>query len=279
MFGIGGLEESEKDMTKNNPTVSVDNLTHHQSEQANPPQTQGNSAAYDQILKEVREENRPHFKTLQDAYHDVAKGVDEAPIKTLGTGAERRDRHLLKGAEHAKVYRAYRRGCEAAEHIKSETQKKLTRDELPSAPKDSNLWQVEKGLDAFTGLSTLQTGSALPEATTKLYHNMARIFIAFNLLDDDGETQKATQDANRLPPAAEKAYQSYDAAIKQNPDLSTDQEVYERLTEYGDPDYGLPSFETWSRHLRSGRTFYDAHKNTPRAGRAHGPSIVRANEI
>ena len=82
------------------------------------------------------------------------------------------------------------------------------------------------------------------------------------LADDKAEDTK-------LAPAEEKAYQSYEYAIKKWPDLAgkTDKNVHDWLSENGIPDYDMPSFETWTRQLRTGRKHYGTNKNTPRAER------------
>ena len=78
------------------------------------------------------------------------------------------------------------------------------------------------------------------------------------------------------------AYQSYQYAINQNPDIAeaNDNDVYNWLKENGfseDDSYELPSPETWKRHIRSCRKAHGAQKNTPRKGRA-GRSIVKADQ-
>ncbi len=79
------------------------------------------------------------------------------------------------------------------------------------------------------------------------------------------------------------AYQSYQDAINQNPDIAeaNDNDVYNWLKENGfseDDSYELPSPETWKRYIRSGRKAHGTQKNTPRKGRA-GRSIVKASQI
>ena len=44
-------------------------------------------------------------------------------------------------------------------------------------------------------------------------------------------------------------------------------------------DYNLPSFETWGRYLRKARRLLGEQKNTPRAGRLRGRSIVGEEDI
>lgn len=164
---------------QNNPPARDD--------QANPPRTQGNSAAYDHILEEVRSEEKPHFEAFQDAYRDLRTRIAETPITPLGTGTVHR--RLLEGEAHTEVVHAYHAGCHEAQHVKSAIRRKLDQANLAPAPDDSKLGQMERGLDEFTGLSTVQTGSALPETTTRLYHNVERKFISLNLFDDEDERE------------------------------------------------------------------------------------------
>ena len=82
------------------------------------------------------------------------------------------------------------------------------------------------------------------------------------------ETSGNAEDT-KLAPAEEKAYQGYEYAIKKWPDLAgkTDEKVHVQLSEDGIADYDPPSFDTWTRQLRTARKHYGTNKNTPRAGR------------
>jgi hypothetical protein len=92
--------------------------------------------------------------------------------------------------------------------------------------------------------------------------------------------QKRTQPAGGITPAEEKAYQSYDVAINQKPELAgkTDKEVYKWLKPNGIDDYILPTFNTWQRQVRAGRNKYGTQKNTPRGGRT-SPSVKSYGDI
>lgn len=83
-----------------------------------------------------------------------------------------------------------------------------------------------------------------------------------------------------LKPADLKAWQSYERAIKETPDLAegTDLQVYNWVREHdADPDYNLTDFDTWARYLRRVRHARSKQKNSPRAGRAESSrSIVPA---
>lgn len=81
-----------------------------------------------------------------------------------------------------------------------------------------------------------------------------------------------------LPPAQEKAYQSYWYAIKKCSEIANkkDKDVYLWLKENGPADYDLPSFNTWSRYVRDGRKLHGTHKNSPRAGRE--TKVPKAND-
>lgn len=94
------------------------------------------------------------------------------------------------------------------------------------------------------------------------------------------ETQESA--TSHVKPSAIRAWQSYRRALVARSDLADarDCAVYEWLEEQDpDPDYKLPSFETWARHLRSARRHYHAQKNTPRMGRVTGRSVIPASAI
>lgn len=94
-------------------------------------------------------------------------------------------------------------------------------------------------------------------------------------------TSGADSSQCRLKPSHEKAYSQYKAAIAREPRLAeaTDQEVYEYVRDnLLDDGERLPKLETWTRHVRAGRTANGERKNQPRAGRV-GRSVVRAHEI
>lgn len=96
------------------------------------------------------------------------------------------------------------------------------------------------------------------------------IFLSKSNQEDHSANDFDTGDKEQtLRPSIVKAYQSYEIAIKQNPQLTgkKDKDVYDWLKEYGHEDYRLPAFETWQRYLRAGRNHYGTQKNTPRAGR------------
>jgi len=86
----------------------------------------------------------------------------------------------------------------------------------------------------------------------------------------------------KLAPSHEIAFRQYLDAVEKNPTQlngATDREVYDWLGNHVEAGEELPSFATWSRYLRKARDFYDAQKNTPRAGRAPGKSVVRQDQI
>ncbi|UCG47132.1 MAG: hypothetical protein JSU94_16745 [Phycisphaerales bacterium] len=84
-----------------------------------------------------------------------------------------------------------------------------------------------------------------------------------------------------LSKAVRLAYQSYEYALSQKPELEgrPDNEVYEWLRENGAPEgYELPSRDTWKRQVRAGRKYHGTQKNTPRAGR-EGGSVIKGKQI
>jgi len=86
-----------------------------------------------------------------------------------------------------------------------------------------------------------------------------------------------------LRPSAQKAYGQYSEAKTRNQSLDTDDEVYDWLSENKDDDnkpYKLPRRrDTWKRYIRRARKHYGGQKNSSRAGRETGRSIVKGNEI
>ncbi len=99
------------------------------------------------------------------------------------------------------------------------------------------------------------------------------------------ESDEGSDQTPVMLPAHHRAYQSFERAIKERPDLAegTDREVYDWLAENDpdpDHDYELPAFETWARYVREARKALNRRKNTPRYGRAEGSrSIVSVNSI
>jgi len=86
------------------------------------------------------------------------------------------------------------------------------------------------------------------------------------------------QEGQALPPCYKKAYLSYQYAMEKS-GLKTDSELYNWLKEYGFEEYELPAKETWTRYVKEGRRVNETNKNTPRAKRTHGNSIVTPDQI
>ena len=91
--------------------------------------------------------------------------------------------------------------------------------------------------------------------------------------------------AKQLKPCASIAYASYEYAMNEGK-LSdpSDREVYDWLRKNAgkwleDQGYTLPAFETWVRYVRTGRRAHGTQRNTLRAARPHGPSIVPIKQI
>jgi len=99
------------------------------------------------------------------------------------------------------------------------------------------------------------------------------ILIRFRKIEKPPEIE-----SHNLPPSQEKAYRSYKYAVHQDSKIETDRQAYQWLENYGLPEYELPSFDTWRRHLRAGRNYYGEQKNKPRAGR-QGRSTVGKDQI
>jgi DNA-binding NtrC family response regulator len=86
----------------------------------------------------------------------------------------------------------------------------------------------------------------------------------------------------KLPLSRERAYRAYLDAIRREPALAgvTDAEVFRWLKRDADGSEGLPaSCETFQRYLREARASYDDRRNSPRAGRPLGRSVVRREEL
>jgi len=94
-----------------------------------------------------------------------------------------------------------------------------------------------------------------------------------------------------LEPADQKAYFAF-AWAEKHLVRPTDRQAYQWLKcngipySHDDPDhaaalhaYVLPSFETWSRQVRTARRIFGRQKNTPRAGRPHGRSVVPMDRL
>ncbi len=88
--------------------------------------------------------------------------------------------------------------------------------------------------------------------------------------------------ATALPERANVAYGQYEQAEKrlaeQDIDKPTDRQCYDWVKAHNDGD-PLPAFETWQRYVREARRHLGEQKNTTRAGRQYGRSIVPAAEL
>ncbi len=92
---------------------------------------------------------------------------------------------------------------------------------------------------------------------------------------------KERPDTSPLTKGERQAYESYEYAMSQKPELAdkTDDDVYNWLKEAGLPEYELPeSCETWKRYVRHGRWVNGTQKTSPRKGRT-GRSITKVDQI
>lgn len=101
---------------------------------------------------------------------------------------------------------------------------------------------------------------------------------------------KIVEDASEMPTGVVRlAWLSYLAAEQQAGGRLTDQEAHDLLTEIGLRsdrgdlgelgNYEPPDFATWSRYLRAARKKTGESKYTKSAGRSHGKTIVKPDEI
>lgn len=112
-------------------------------------------------------------------------------------------------------------------------------------------------------------------------------------VDDKVENESANQDqppatgageqgeGKTLSPSRAKAYGQYLHAVGRNPELAnaTDREVYNAVKEQLDSGETLPTYATWTKYVRDARAHHDANKHRSRAGRPHGKSVVRRDQI
>ena len=112
--------------------------------------------------------------------------------------------------------------------------------------------------------------------------------------DNLADTAYIPDEKDRMPLRCfMRAAASYEWVCSHRPDLippppkKYSHAQWEFIKEHGCPAYedadgreiSVPSFETWRREVRAG--FYDPSnpKTSPRAGRKHGSSIVRSDQI
>ena len=91
----------------------------------------------------------------------------------------------------------------------------------------------------------------------------------------NGGTQEWT---DLLPVRVKHAYGQYLSALPNVKDNPTDRDCYDWAVEHNEGSR-LPAFDTWQRYVRQARQHYGQQKNTPLAGRDHGPSIARAEDL
>ncbi len=83
----------------------------------------------------------------------------------------------------------------------------------------------------------------------------------------------------RLKPCEAVAWSQYGRAAGQNAELETDRRAYDWFAEHiADDSSELPTFATWSRHLRAARKAMNQNKNGPRIGN-ETRSVVSAARI
>lgn len=95
------------------------------------------------------------------------------------------------------------------------------------------------------------------------------------------EGKEPEEPLERLPDRVRRAYAQYLFAMKQYEGEAggqpTDRELYAWLKRRSEER--LPAFETWVRYVRQARQALGEQKNSPRAGREHGRSIVSCHDI
>jgi hypothetical protein len=98
-----------------------------------------------------------------------------------------------------------------------------------------------------------------------------------------GQPASQTSDApSSLEPAHERAYGLYTWALEQNPDLKTDKDAYDWLSQRPEIPGKLPGkVDTWCRYLTSARNHKDELKHRSRASRRPdaGRSVADRDEV
>lgn len=95
----------------------------------------------------------------------------------------------------------------------------------------------------------------------------------------DEATQPKAETSTTLRPCDQKAYSQYQHAIEQDPTLSTDDEVYDSVSEDANVDgLPLPRRDSWKRFLGRARAYHDQRKNGPRIGN-ETRSVVSAKRL
>jgi hypothetical protein len=102
-------------------------------------------------------------------------------------------------------------------------------------------------------------------------------------------TLDSAKAVDQLRPASRNAYRSFQYAESKKGEVLTDRAAYAVLKEDGIEesasdfaelaDYKLPSFDTWSRHLRTARKQSGNNKYRQRPGKPEGRSIARPDQI
>jgi hypothetical protein len=83
-----------------------------------------------------------------------------------------------------------------------------------------------------------------------------------------------------LSPRREAAYQAFLYAEEKIGGPPSYEQAYHYLRENGPSDYELPpSVETFGKYVRDARRYHAKQKNSPRARRSHGSSIVEVDHI
>ena len=144
-------------------------------------------------------------------------------------------------------------------------------------------WQMMRFLrDANIDRERERCASELYDAICDLFQHCDSTFPA-------KKPESFLAQTEELGKAEHKAYQVFLWAESHAGKQLRDQEAYNLFREEGSPDelgkfpdlkdYKLPAFDTWSRQVRSARKILGEQKNSPRAGRNTGRSIVSQNDI
>jgi len=95
------------------------------------------------------------------------------------------------------------------------------------------------------------------------------------------EPRSDKRTGGQVPRRVDRAWRQYQTAVTRGNlgSKATDREVYNWcLVQLSDID-DMPKFPTWQRYVREGRRLHGVQKNLPRAGRSHGSSVVRREDI
>ncbi len=187
-------------------------------------------------------------------------------------------------AEYVNLVRSWLRRDRASDerwlHSATGTTQRATTRETPPVPPDLSKLAtlIRRGAEALAAWQSEQhRGLERINRSVEAIGAMAGGEMAADSPEKAQGTGSTAAGELKLRPCEIKVYGQWRQAVEVIGDC-TDDETYDWVEQHND-DEPLPSRATWKRYVRNARRAHGRQKNTPRAARETGRSIVRGDEI